>query len=208
MISTRNRSIATNWRKNSMVRAVVDISRMALVWVVVLQILGVDGLLRSTHRWSQNYLSPVQFFQNYWERDPPVFSVSKVLCLRHMIGEIFLRKFVHLDTDFFSSIMFELRFTKFRISQESIVNPFKMPLDASLSKIMGNMIVSLFFGLPISIATRSSLLNDINLNWEKVQCTLKGASTGFTSFKRCRDARKCDRRCLDSSTTGTLCIAF
>ena len=23
-----------------------------------------------------------------------------------------------------------------------------------------------------------------------------------------RDARKCNRRCLDSSTTGTLCIAF
>ena len=81
-----------------------------------------------------------------------------------MIGEIFLRKFVHLDTDFFSSIMFELRLTKFRIKQEAIVNPLKMPLDASLSQIMGNMIVSLFFSLPISMVVRSSLLNDIILN--------------------------------------------
>ena len=78
-----------------------------------------------------------------------------------MIGEIFLRDLVHLDTDFFSAIMFELRFTKFRIFQEAIVNPFKMPLDASLSQIMGNMMVSLFFSLPISMAMRSSLLNDI-----------------------------------------------
>ena len=58
------------------------------------------------------------------ERDPPILSVSKVLCLRHMIREIFLRVLVHMDTDFFSSIMFELRFTKFRIIQETIVNPF------------------------------------------------------------------------------------
>ena len=45
--------------------AIVDISRMALTWVVVLQILGVDGLMWSSHRWSQNDLSSVRFFQNY-----------------------------------------------------------------------------------------------------------------------------------------------
>ena len=57
------------------------------------------------------------------ERDPLILSVSKVLCLRHMIGEIFLRDFIHLGTDLISSVMFELRFTKFRIFQEAIVNP-------------------------------------------------------------------------------------
>ena len=46
--------------------------------------------------------------------------------------------------------MFELRFTKYGIFQETIVNPFKIPLDASLSQIVGN-IVSLFFTLPMSI---------------------------------------------------------
>ena len=40
-----------------------------------------------------------------------MLSVSRVFCLRHVVGEIFLRKLVRLDTDFFSSIMFELRFT-------------------------------------------------------------------------------------------------
>ena len=60
------------------------------------------------------------------------------------------------------------RFTKFRIFQEAIVNPFIIPLDASLSQIMGNMTVSLFFSFSISMAMMSSLLNDIILNREKV----------------------------------------
>ena len=47
-----------------------------------------------------------------------------------------------------------------RIFQETIVNPFKIPLDASLSQFMG----SLFFSLPTSMAMRSLPLNDIILN--------------------------------------------
>ena len=70
-------------------------------------------------------------------------SVSKVFSLRHM-SEIFLRKFIHLDTDLFISIMFEFRCTKFRIVHKTMVDPLKMPLDASLSQIMDNMTISLF----------------------------------------------------------------
>ena len=77
-----------------------------------------------------------------------------------MIGDIFFRKLVHLDTEEFISIMFELGCTKFIIFQKSIVDSFKMSLDASLSQIMGNMIISLFFSLPKSMAMRSSLLNN------------------------------------------------
>ena len=43
--STRNHSIGTNWRKNSMIGAIADTSRMELAWVVVHQNLGVDGLM-------------------------------------------------------------------------------------------------------------------------------------------------------------------
>ena len=72
---------------------------------------------------------------------------------------------------------------KFGIFLESIVNPFKTSLDASLSQIMGNMMVFLFFSLPKSMAMRSSLLDDIILNWEKIQCPLKDTSAGFTFFQ-------------------------
>ena len=81
-----------------------------------------------------------------------------------MMGEIFLRKLVHLDTNLFVSIMFALRCTKFRIVQKAIADPLKTPLDASLSQILGNMIVSLFCSFPISMTMMSSLLNDIILN--------------------------------------------
>ena len=48
--------------------------------------------------------------------------------------------------------------------QKAIVDPFTTPLDASLSQIMGKMIISLFCSFPISMAMKSSLLNDIILN--------------------------------------------
>ena len=45
MKTTKIHSIATNWRKNSMIGAVPDTSSRAWAWVVVLQILGVNGLV-------------------------------------------------------------------------------------------------------------------------------------------------------------------
>ena len=81
MSSTRNRSIATMtcWRKNLMMGAIAGISRLELAWVVLLQILGVDGLMWSTHRWSQNDFSPVRFFQIYWERSTNSFCIESTL---------------------------------------------------------------------------------------------------------------------------------
>ena len=73
--------------------------------------------------------------------------------------EILVCKIVHFDTNFFISVMFEHGCTKFRISQETIVDPFEMLLDASLSQIMGKMIFFLFWSFPISVAMKSSLLN-------------------------------------------------
>ena len=47
--------------------------------------------------------------------------------------KIFLRVLVHLDTVFFSSIIVR-RFTKFRIFQKAIVNPFTIPLRKKRKK--------------------------------------------------------------------------
>ena len=58
-----------------------------------------------------------------------------------------------------------------------------MPLDASLSQILGNIMLPLCCSFPISMAMKSSFLNDIILNWEKVQCSLNDASAGFTFFQ-------------------------
>ena len=170
MSSTRNRSIATNWKKNSMIGASIDTSRMAQAWVVVLQILGVDGLMWSTHRWSQNDLSMVRIFQNHWEISTNSFCIDGTLLASYDMRNLFAQARPS-------------GCTKFSIFQKPIVDPFTMTLDASLSHIMGNMTISLFWSFPISMAMRSSLLNDIILNWEKVQCTLNGTSVGFTFFQ-------------------------
>ena len=78
--------------------------------------------------------------------------------------DILVCKIVHFDTNFFISIMFELGYTKFRIFQEAIVDPFEMLLDASLFQIMGLMIFFLLWSFPISVAMRSSLLNYVLWN--------------------------------------------
>ena len=58
--------------------------------------------------WSLNGISSV-IASKCIESDPPILSLSNVLCLRHMTCEIFLRVFVHFDSDFFYSNNFKLR---------------------------------------------------------------------------------------------------
>ena len=121
--STRNRSIATTtcWMKNFMMGAIAGVAGMELARVVLLQILGGDGVLWSTHRWNQNDLTSPGFFR-IKERNPPFLWVSRALILRHSVGEIFLRVLIHLDTDFFSSVMFEKCRISFGIDRESLRN--------------------------------------------------------------------------------------
>ena len=61
--STKNHSIATNSKKNSMIGANIDTSRITLAWIVVLQILGVNGVIWTTLGWSQNDFPMVQCSQ-------------------------------------------------------------------------------------------------------------------------------------------------
>ena len=66
----------------------------------------------------------------------------------------------------------------------------KTLFHTSLSQIMGDEVRSLFFSLPITIAMKSHLLNDI------VRAT--GENVGWLHFLS-RDAHKCSKRCLDSN---------
>ena len=116
------------------------------------------------------------------ERDPPILFVSKIFCLRHSISEILFCKIVPFETNVFISIMFEHGFTKIRISQETFVDPLITLLDASLFQIMGLMIFFLLWSFPTSVAMRSSLLNHVVWNWEKVHRKFNETSIGFCFF--------------------------
>ena len=48
-------------------------------WVVVHQILGVDGVMWTTRRWTQNDSSMVQMFWNYWEKSTNSFCIESIL---------------------------------------------------------------------------------------------------------------------------------
>ena len=65
--------------------------RSNIYTIYILYIFNDASIGRTISAWSG--------FARIIERDPPILSLSKVLCLRHVTGEILLRKFVHLDTD-------------------------------------------------------------------------------------------------------------
>ena len=158
--TTRIHSIATKWRKNSMTVAVAGTSSMAWAWVVVLQILGVNGLVWTTLGFkSERFLNGPPVFPDLLREIPPILCVMKIFCVWHSTGEILFCKIVSFKTNIFISIMFKHTFAKIRISKETIMDPFdEMSLDASLFQIMDQMIFFLFWSFPISVAMRSSLL--------------------------------------------------
>ena len=163
MSSTRNRSTATKMcRMKKTTDAIAGIASEESVRVALFQTLGEDGVIwiNASLKSERSLVGPI-FSRLIDERSTNSFCASEVLIFRHSIGEIFLRVLVHLDADFFSSINAELRFAKYGIVLEAIVNPFKTFLDASLSQIMVNNVFSLFFSLPITMAMRSTLLDDI-----------------------------------------------
>ena len=81
-----------------------------------------------------------------------------------MIGVILFCKNVPFTTNIFISTVFEHPFTENMISQELIMDSFVVPLYASLFQVMDQVIFVVFWKFPISVAVRSSLLDDVFWN--------------------------------------------
>ena len=64
-----------------------------------------------------------------------------------------------------------------------MVDPCELPLDASLFQIMGRMIFFLFWSFPVSVAMRSSLLDYVFWNCNKVQRIFNETSIGQNFFQ-------------------------
>ena len=77
--------------------------------------------------------------------------------------------------------------------------------DAPLSQIMGNMVFYLFFSLPMTIAMRSHLVDDIVSGLIEDPMSIGGYLGWIDSLKRCPQVQK---RCLESSKEGILSIAL
>ena len=107
-----------------------------------------------------------------------------------------------LDTDLFISIMFELRCTKFRIVYKTMVDPLKMPLDASLSQIMGNKMISLCCSFPVS-AYLVGMLENFLLVTQLLELLLNPNLSSFiqSSFKEIFEGSRGDAKTFSYMTS-------
>ena len=204
MKTTKIHSIATNWKKNSMMGAVPGTSNRAAVWVVVLQILGVNGSMKTTLGWSQNGFSMVLGLQTYWERSTNFVCIENLLipscdernlCLpdRHIWCKLLhldhVRAWLYESQDLARNDRGPLWNSSWCISSSNI------GLDDTLS----------FLVFPISVAMKSSLLNYVLWNLREIPMYIQ-RHLGWPQFLS-RDARMCDRRRLHFNMIGILCNA-
>ena len=181
MSSTNGHSTATMmcWMKKT-TNAISDTGRKESVQVALLQTHGEDGASLLMLRWSLIGVSSVHCVQMCWKRSTYSFLDLKVLVLRHAKSEIFLRVLIHLDTDFLSSINFELRFTKYFIFQESgrefLQNPFLIHLFLELWAMKCSFCASV---LPWRLPWGRTFLDDIVRYWENIQLPSVKMSAGF-----------------------------
>ena len=81
-----------------------------------------------------------------------------------MIGVIFICKNVPCTTNFFISTVFNHSHTEDMISQGSVIDSFAVLLYASFFQVIGQVIFFVSWKFPISVAVRSSLLDDVFWN--------------------------------------------
>ena len=182
--TTRILSIATRWRKNSMVGATACTSSRAWAWVVFLQLLRVKRF-HVDNAWlkSERFLNGSVVFPDLLRERSTNFVCSEDILILTSGNVNFFCKNVPITTNIFISIVFEHPFTESMISQETIMDPRAFSFDASPFQIMGQMIFFAFWSFPRSVAMRSSLLDYVFWNWEKVQCIYNETSIGHSFFQ-------------------------
>ena len=136
--------------------------------------------MQTTLRWSQNDFSKVQCFQTYWEKSTNSVCIENILIPscngRNPCPQDRPFRYKLLRLDFLSS--WNAR------NSGSFKKRSWIPLKCFLMHlIMGLMILFLLWSFPMSVAMRSSLLNYVNWNWEKVECILDDASVGCNCFQ-------------------------
>ena len=77
---------------------------------------------------------------------------------------------------------------------------------ASISQRINKRVLSLFFSLPITLTIRSSLINDILRDKQKVQYSFVGTSAGLILSQDMPTRGR--KRCFDSSKEGIVDIAW
>ena len=89
-----------------------------------------------------------------------------------MVGMIFVRKIIHLSTNFFVSTIFNHSITECFISYESIMDTLEELLFALLLELMGDVVLSVSWLLPVTVPVRSPFLYVVVRNRKQVHRVL------------------------------------
>ena len=136
--------------------SIVCTSSRAAVWVVVLQLLGVSGLMQTTLVWSQNVFSLVLLFFLTWGRSTSFACSKSILILTFDKCDLHLQTRPIYDKLFSSRLCWIIRSRKtwYRknrswIPLKSIFTHLFFTFYASLFQIMGQVILFLLWSFPV-----------------------------------------------------------
>ena len=105
---------------------------------------------------------------NLVRTNPPITFVIVNFLWSQMVGMIFGLKFIHLATKIFCSNNFNHIPAEFVISYKSIVDTLEALLFALLLELMGDVVFSVSWLLPVTVSVKSPFLNIVVRNWRSI----------------------------------------
>ena len=109
-----------------------------------------------------------------------------------MVCMIFVRKVIHLATKIFGSTNFNHIPAEFVIAYKSIVDTLEVLLFALLLELMGDVVVSVFWLLPVTVPVRSPFLYIVVRNRKEIHRVLDEFLILLCSFSQEVPARAVD----------------
>ena len=120
---------------------------------------------------------------------------------------IFVRKVIHLATNFFGSTVVNNVLAELFVSYESVVDTQVILLFAILLELMGDVVFFVTWLLPVTVPVGSPFLDVVIGNREEIHGVLDKFLILLCSFFA-RSARTCNRQCRCPSMINILCTAF
>ena len=137
---------------------------------------------------------------------PPIAMINVEFFFCGSVGVVFVRKSVHLEDYFFSTIQFQHGFSEPCITKKSIVNIQVSSFPALLLELICSMVFLKTFFLPVPVTVWLAL-PDVKVLDREDPARTENTSCSL-SYHLVRSDRTCSRRCQRPNTTGMLCIVL
>ena len=109
-----------------------------------------------------------------------------------MVGVVFVRKVVHLATNFFGSTVVNHVLAELFASYESVVDTQEVLLFALLLERIGDVVLSVTWLLPVTVPVGSPFLYVVVRNRKEIHCVLNEFLILLCSFSQEVPARAVD----------------